>query len=113
MLSDDVERTLQRYRAVDPPTGLQWTVVAATVDVTGRFEWIWGPAVAAAVLASWVGVQLAMAESPRDPIRDEEVAFVAKMLGGDENAAAYAERVVPKTPTQDALPAIEDRWLQN
>jgi hypothetical protein len=65
------------------------------------------------VLAAWIGIQYAMAESPGDPVRDEEVAFVTEMLGGDDNAAAYAELVVPQTPKQDALPAIEDQWLQN
>jgi len=114
MLRDnDVERTLRRYWVGDPPSELQSAVVAAAVDVPGRFEWLWGPAAAAVVLATWAAIQLAMAESPRDSIRDEEIAFVAKMLGGDETAAAYAELVIPKTPTQGVLRAIEDQWLQN
>ena len=115
MLSDDdLERALQRYRVVDPPRELASVVVAATVDVPGRFEWVWGPAAAAAVLAMWIGTQIAIAESPHDPARDEEVAFVTEMLGGDDYAAAYAELVVPQPPKQDALlEAVEDQWRQN
>ena len=116
MLSDvDLERALQRYRVADPPRGLASVVVAATVDAPGRFEWLWAPAAAAAVFASWVAFHLAMAESPRDPIRDEEVAFVTQVLGGDENAAAYAESVVPQSPKQDVQMALvgEDPWQEN
>lgn len=114
MLSDDdLEGALQRYRVVDPPRELASMVVAATVDVPGRFEWLWGPAAASAVLVVWIGIQIATAESPSDPIRDEEVAFVTQMLGGDENAAAYAELVVPQPPKQDALLMVEEQWPAN
>lgn len=114
MLSeDDLERALQRYRVVDPPRELASVVVAATLDVPGRFEWLWGPAAAAAVLALWIGIQIATAESPRDPIREEEVAVVIQMLGGDDNAAAYAELVVPQPAKQDALLIVEDQWRAN
>jgi hypothetical protein len=115
MLSDDdLERALQRYRVVDPPSGFESTIVTAGLGAPSRFEWLWGPAAAAVVLAIWIGVQLAMAEPRRDPIRDEEVASVTEMLGGDENAAAYAEFVVPQPPRQRALSAgPEDQWLEN
>jgi hypothetical protein len=111
---DDIARALQRYRVVDPPSTLASSMVAAAFDIPGRFEWLWGPAAAAAVLAAWIVIQLAMVEAPRDPIRDEEVAFVTEMLGGDEAAAAYAEIVVPDPPKQDALLAMtEEPWREN
>jgi hypothetical protein len=113
MSDDDLERTLQRYRVVNPPSGLESAIVAATLDAPGRFEWLLGPAAAAAVLTAWIGIQLAMAETPRDPIRDEEVAFVTEMLGADDTAAAYAELIVPQPPKQDALSMVEEQWPAN
>ena len=111
---DDLERTLQRYRVVNPPRGLESAIVATALDAPGRFEWLLGPAAAAAVLAVWIGIHLAMAESPRDPIRAREVEFVTETLGGDDDAAAYAELVVPRSPKPDARDAFaEDRWREN
>jgi|RhiMetStandDraft_4_1073278.scaffolds.fasta_scaffold330912_2 hypothetical protein len=115
MLSDDdLERALRRYAIVGPPGELRSAIVATTVDVPGRFEWVLGPAAAAAVLTIWIGIHLAMAESPRDPIRAREVEFVTETLGGDDDAAAYAELVVPQSPKPDARDAFaEDRWREN
>ena len=114
MLTDDeLERALQRYQVVDPPNGFESAILTAILRAPARLEWLWGPAAAAAVLAIWIGARLAPAESPRDPARDEEVAFVTEILGGDDTAAAYAELIVPEPPEQDALRAIEDQWLQN
>jgi hypothetical protein len=42
-----------------------------------------------------------MLEEPTDPIRDAEVAMVTEFLGGGEDAAAYAEVVVPQRPMVD------------
>jgi hypothetical protein len=115
MLSDDdLERALKRYRVADPPSDFESTIVASAFEVAGRFEWMWGPAAAATVLAAWIGLHIATADSPSDPVRDQEVAFVTQMLGGDENAATYAELVVPQQPKRDALgERPEDQWREN
>jgi hypothetical protein len=115
MLSDDdLERALRRYQVVNPPGALESAIVSATLNVPGRFEWLWGPAAAAVVVAMWIGARIGMSESPHDPIRDQEIAFVTEMLGGGETAAAYAEIVVPEPPKQDALLAMtEERWREN
>jgi hypothetical protein len=104
MLSDhDLEAALRRYRVPDPPGELGPAIVAAAsrIEATSRFEWLLGPVAAAAVLAVWFAVQVAMLEEPTDPIRDAEVAMVTEFLGGGEDAAAYAEVVVPQRPMVD------------
>jgi hypothetical protein len=114
MLSDDdLERALQRYRVVDPPSGFELAIVGVALSAPRRFEWLWGPAAAAAVLAIWFSIQLSLTKSQGNPIRDEAVASVTEMLGGGENAAAYAEFVVPQPPKQDASLPLEDGWREN
>jgi hypothetical protein len=117
MLSeDDLEAMLRRYRVGDPPSDLGSAVVAASVEGPRRFERIWGPAAAAAVLASWVAFHLGMTEPTIDRVRAQEVALVTEVLGGDENAAAYAEIVVPQSPELDLQTALafqEDPWQEN
>jgi len=116
MLSDhDLEATLRRYRVTDPPIALGPAIVAGSVDQTSRFEWMWGPAAAAAVVVIWLAVHVAMTEAPIDPARAEEVAFVTGLLGGGPDAAAYAELVVPvPAPKPDPLVALaEDPWQEN
>jgi hypothetical protein len=116
MLNDhDLESALRRYRVTDPPSELAPSVVAATsrIETASRFEWLWGPIAAAAVLAVWFAMQVAMLEEPTDPIRDAEVAFVTQLLGGGEDAAAYAERIVPRRPIEDPTKVIEEEpWQQ-
>ena len=117
MLNDhDVESALRRYQVADPPTELAQRVVAASNDVPRRLEWIWGPAAAAAVLAVWIAFHFGSIEPPIDEVRAQEVAFVTEILGGDANAAAYAETVVPESPKPDlqmALMLLEESWQEN
>lgn len=116
MLSDhDLEATLKRYRVADPPAGLGPTIVEGTTTADGRsrYEWVWGPAAAAAIVALWVSVQVAMVEEPVDPARDAEVAFVTELLGGGEDASAYAQRIVPKRPFADPSRMLrEEPWQE-
>jgi hypothetical protein len=116
MLSDhDLESALRRYRVPDPPSDLGPAVVAAAynVEATSRFEWLWGPVAAAAVLAVWFALQIAMLEEPADPIRDAEVAFVTDLLGGGEDAAARAELIVPQRHIEDPSRLFrEEPWQE-
>ena len=117
MLNDhDVEAALRRYQVADPPTELAHRIAAAGDDTPRTLEWIWGPAAAAAVLAVWIAFHLGSIEPPIDEARAQEVAFVTNILGGDANAAAYAESVVPESPTPDlqmALALLEESWMEN
>jgi len=114
LTDEDLERALQRYQVVNPPGRLESAIVSATLNVAGRFGWLWGPAAAVVVVAIWIGIQLAMADAPADPLRDEEVTFVTQILGGGETAAAYADLVVPRREKPDPLRAgMEDRWPEN
>ena len=116
MLSDhDLEATLKRYRVADPPPGLGPAIVdAAASDGRGsRYEWVLGPAAAAALVAIWLAVQVAMVEEPADPVRDAEIAFVTEALGGGEDVRAYAERVVPQRPIADPSRMLrEEPWQE-
>jgi len=114
LTDDDLERALERYRVVEPPIALESAITAATLDVPGQLEWMWGPVAAATVLAAWIGIHIATADSASDPVRDHEVEFVRQILGGDANAAAYAEWVVPQPPRPDAPgERPDDQWLKN
>jgi hypothetical protein len=117
MLNDhEIEARLRRYRVTDPPPDLAHTIVAASVEPSDRFDWIWGPATAAAVLVAWIAFHVATSEPQIDAVRAREVAFVTEVLGGDESAAAYAETVVPESPKPDlqmALMLLEELWLEN
>lgn len=115
MLSDhDLEAALKRYRVADPPSGLGPAIVegAARAERESKYEWIWGPAAAAAIVALWLSVQIAMAEEPVDPVREAEVAFIAESLGGGEDARAYAELIVPKQPIVDPSRVFEEEPWQ-
>jgi len=114
MLNDhDVEDALRRYRVVDPPSGLA-SAIEAAIDASGRFEWMWGPAAAIAILAAWIAFQVGSVDTQADPVRASEIAVVTEMLGGDEYAAARAELIVPHTTQRDPLVALaEDRWRTN
>lgn len=116
MLSDhDLDSVLRRYRVPDPPSELGPAVVAAAsrIEAVSRFEWLWGPIAAAAVLAVWFAVQVAMLEEPTDPIRDAEVALVTEFLGGGDDAAAYADLVVPERPMEDPRKLLaEELWQE-
>ena len=117
MLNDhEIEARLRRYRVADPPPDLARAIVETSVQPSHRFDWIWGPAAAVAVLVAWIAFHAAMSEPPIDPVRAQEVAFVTEVLGGDESAAAYAETVVPESPKPDlqmALMLLEESWLEN
>ena len=117
MLNDhEIEARLRRYRVADPRTDLAHTIIASSVEPAYRFDWIWGPAAAAAVLVAWITFHVATFEPSIDPVRAQEVAFVTEALGGDESAAAYAETVVPESPKPDlqmALMLLEESWLEN
>ena len=115
MLSDhDLEAALKRYRVADPPSGLGPAIVegAARAERESKYEWIWGPAAAAAIVALWLSVQIAMAEEPVDPVREAEVAFIAESLGGSDEARAYAERIVPERPIEDPSRVFEEEPWQ-
>jgi hypothetical protein len=54
-----------------------------------------------------------MVEEPVDPARDAEVAFVTELLGGGEDASAYAQRIVPKRPFEDPSRMLrEEPWQE-
>jgi hypothetical protein len=115
MLSDhDIEAALLRYRVIDPPTRLGPAIAAAVFQPRTRFDSMWGPLAAAAMLAIWMAAHLVTVEEHVDPSRAQEVALVTEVIGGGENAAAYAEIAVPVIATQDSLRALaEDPWQGN
>ena len=112
MLSDQqLEDVLRRYRVVDPPHNLGLAIASATKVEEAIFAWLCGPAVAAAVIVVWLGVQVAMLADPMDTARDAEVAFASEMLGGGQSAIDYARVVVP-VPDDDEPTALlrEEMW---
>lgn len=99
---DELEAILRRYRISDPPRGfIDRMGDAAREPASCR---ICAPALAAAVLLAWAAVHTSMAEPARDAERDAEVALIAEVLGGDEDAIRYAEFVVPRSEPDPAGP---------
>jgi len=115
MLSEgDLESLLKRYRVADPSTDLGPTILAEAARIANGSDlaWTWGPLAAAALVVVWLAAQVAMTDAAADPVRDAEVAFVAEILGGGEDAAAYADLVVPVGTVDDPIGALaEDPWL--
>jgi hypothetical protein len=110
---DDLEGTLRRYRPRAPGADLRSRILAAGEADAGRsrFEWIWGPAAAAAILVLWFAAHASQIEPEPDPLRDAEVAVIAEILGGGEDAIAYAELAVPRRNMSVPIPlAMEDAW---
>ena len=60
-----------------------------------EMPWYWGPLAAAAIVVLWTAVHASRIEPERDPLRDMQVARIAEMLGGGEDAARHAELIVP------------------
>jgi hypothetical protein len=111
MLSDQqLEVLLRRYRVVDPPHELGLSIARITSGEEPVHAWLWGLAVSAAVLITWLAVQVSMLEGPMDAVRDAEVAFASEMLGGGESATDYARVIVPG-PDQEAADSLtEETW---
>jgi hypothetical protein len=116
MLSDrDLEVRLARYRVAGPAPALRTAIVARAPEGTDSLSWgwWWGPVAAGAVVALWLGITVARVEEPDDAVRAAEVAFIAELLGADEEAAGYAELLVPPLPLDDPLKAVmEGRWRE-
>lgn len=112
MLSDQqLEDLLRRYRVVDPPHDLGLSIARAASGEEPIHAWLWGPAVAAAVLITWLAVQVSMLAVPMDAVRDAEVAFASEMLGGGEGATDYARVIVPGPDDQEAADSLtEEAW---
>jgi len=111
MNDEELEATLRRYRLVDPPADLGDSAIAAAEARTRSYGHGWGAAAAAAVLALWFAAHAASWEPQGDPARDAEVAFVADILGGGEDALRYAELAVPRRePDVDLATRVEEPW---
>jgi hypothetical protein len=112
MLSDQqLEDLLRRYRVVDPPHELGLSIARTASAEEPVHAWLWGPAVAAAVLITWLAVQVSMLEGPMDAVRDAEVVFASEMLGGGEGATDYARVIVPGPDDQEAADSLtEETW---
>jgi len=110
---DDLEGRLRRYRLGEPPADLRRAVMAAISEHDGSRERgsIWAPLAAAAILVAWIGAQMSTAEIETDPLRAAEVALVADLLGGGEEAMRYAELVVPERIVEEPTPELmEEPW---
>jgi len=112
MLSDQqLEDLLRRYRVVDPPHELGLSIAGATSVEEPIHAWLWGPAVAAAILITWLAAQVSMLARPMDAARDAEVAFASEILGGGEAATDYARVIVPGSDDQGATDSLtEEPW---
>jgi hypothetical protein len=110
---DDLEVRLRRYRLGDPPPDLRRAVIAAAeerVDSRERGS-IWAPVAAAAILVAWAAIHMSNVEVEPDPLRDAEVALVAEVLGGGEEALRYAELVVPRRHMEEPMTVpLEVPW---
>ena len=99
------------YRVVDPPHESGLSIALATRVEEPIHASLWGPAVAAAVLITWLAVQASMLAGPMDSVRDAEVAFVSEMLGGGDGATDYARVIVPGPDDQEAADSLtEETW---
>jgi hypothetical protein len=106
MKDEEIEASLRRYRVVDPPANLQERIHAHDEALVAH---AWGAFTAAAVLIIWCGAHAAV-EPMSDPVRQAEVAVVADVLGGSEDARRYAESVVSaRRPASDPL-SRETTW---
>jgi hypothetical protein len=107
MRDEDIEASLRRYRVVDPPADLHQRIHARDETLVGH---AWGALTAAAVLVIWLGVHAAAGEPMSDPVREAEVAVVADVLGGGEDARRYAEILVSVRRPQIDPPSLETSW---
>lgn len=113
MLTDDgLETLLRRYRVGNPTPGLEQAIVTTASQLRSPPPWSWivGPAAAAATLVAWLGGHLVTMDRSEDPVRAAEVDRVADLLGGGDEARAYAEQVVP-APVFDEPGLVEEaQW---
>ena len=91
MTDDELERTLRRYRPLDPRTDLRARVLAAAQEAPGEIAWYWGPLAAAAILTVWVAAHTWRIEPERDPMREAAIAMMTEALGGGEDVRRYVE----------------------
>lgn len=98
MIDDnELESALRRFTVRGPDPRLRPIALEAWEPAR-----LWGPAAAAAILVTWVGVHAWRMEPYRDPIRDNAVRAIAAALGGGDEAEGYAEAAVP--PVADPAP---------
>jgi hypothetical protein len=109
MRDEDIEASLRRYRVVDPPAALHQRI-HAFAETRGASGHVWGVLTAAALLVIWLGAHAVAEEPMSDPARLAEIALVADVLGGGEDARRYAEAVVSvRRPSMDR-PSLETTW---
>lgn len=111
MLNDEqLEDLLRRYRVVDPRPELGEAITRPTSVEEPAYMWLWGPAVAATVLITWLTVQMSMLARPMDAVRDAEVAFASEMLGGGEGVTDYVRIVIPVRDQESIDLLSEEPW---
>jgi hypothetical protein len=109
MNDDDLEKTLRRYRVVEPPAFLASRITTAPQSQGPGH--VWGALAAAAIAAIWVAAHATMRDSVPDPVRERDVSAVTEALGGGEEMRQYAEEIVPRRQTTFAAEwPVETSW---
>jgi hypothetical protein len=110
MDDNEIEATMRRYRAADPPDGLGERV--RTLDSPDRHsDHLWGAVAAAAVVALWLASHAAARTPTPDPLRAAQVGLVADVLGGSDQARGYADLVVPhRDPLAELSVSMGEPW---
>ena len=104
MDDNEIERTLQRYRPVDPPEDLLDRILTGDRSALAFPEprtWPWAVA-AAALLALIIGLHSGSANDPSVDATRREIADLSASLGGDALAQETATWLVRTERTQAA-----------